>query len=107
MRGIEWMSQHYPFGTGGRILDVADQNTRRTRRNKAVGGDHCRNLGQKIALHIDPFRAVLLDECTALDSAPDIAVKAQPAARDPPGEAHTHDRRPQPIDEWPKTRVST
>src|SRR3981189_1912451 len=62
MRRIEWMSQHYSFGTGGRILDVADQNTRRTRRDKAVGGDYCRNLGQKIALHIDPFRAVLLDE---------------------------------------------
>jgi hypothetical protein len=101
MRGIEWMPQQYPFGTGGRILDVADQDTRRTRRNKAVGGGRRGNLGQKIALYINPFRTVLLDECTALDRAHDIGVKAQPASRGARGEAHMLERGPKPVDECP------
>ncbi len=95
------MPQHYSFGKVGRILDVADQNTGRTRRNKAVGGHRRRNLGQKIALHINPFRTVLLDECTALDGTPDVGVKAQPAAGGALGEAHTLQRWPKPIDERP------
>ena len=64
-------------------------------------GARRRNLGQKITLHIDPFRAVLLDECTARDGAHDFGVKAQPASRGALDEAHTLQRRPKPVDERP------
>src|SRR5205807_8792330 len=76
-------------------------------RNKAVGRDRRRNLGQKIALHIDPFRAVLLDECTARDGALDFGAKAQPASRGALDEPHALQRRPKPVDECPQTLLSS
>jgi hypothetical protein len=107
MRRIERMSQYYPFGMDSRILEVADQDARRTRRDEAIGGESRGDLCQKIALHVDLFRTVLLDECTARNSARDIGVEAQPAPRGAFGETNLLERRPKPVDERPQPRLGS
>src|SRR5260370_23953175 len=88
------MTQHNPFRVLCCVLNRADQNSRRTRRNNRIVWYGSVYVSDEAAFDVQTLRAIFLDKIDARQDLRDIRAECQTVLRGSPGEAELLKCRP-------------
>src|SRR5258708_7216255 len=90
----EGMTEHNPFRVLRCILNRADQNSGRTRRNNRMVRYGSVYVSDEVAFNVQTLWAILLDKIDARKDLRDVRAKCQTVLRGSPGEAELLKCRP-------------